>query len=149
MNQEFDHFDVAMATELDRVRMFSHPDLPNGIGLIEFSFRGGKVFVAIEDEFDTLLFSRMLPKASLSCTYPFQSPFWDSFVGKSLVGAWQMTNDRGYTDALQMRFRELPNAGSYSVVQMYGEASQITLVETTPVREVSIRASDARIKGQA
>ena len=144
MSQEFDHFDAAMATELDRVRMFSHPDLPDGIGLIEFSFRGGNVFVTVEDEFDTLLSSRMLPKASLSHTRPCQSSFWDSFVGKSLVGAWQMTNDRGYPDGIQMKFRELPNAGAYSIVQMYGEASQITLVEITPVREVSIRTSDAR-----
>lgn len=141
MNQEFDHFDAAMATELEGVRMFSHPDLPDGIGLVEFSFRGGKVFVGVEDEFDTLLFARMLPEAYLSYTCPCQSPFWNSFVGKSLVGAWQMTNDRGYPDAMQMRFRELPNAGAYSVVQMYGEASQITLVETTPVREISIRTS--------
>ena len=141
MKQEFDYFDTAMATELEQVRLFSHPDFPDGIGLIELSFRGGKVFIAVEDEFDTLLCSRAFPVAYLSYTYLGQSSFWDSFVGKSLVGAWQMTNDRGYPDAIQLRFREIPNAGTYAVVQMYGEASQITLVETAQVREVSIRIS--------
>ena len=139
MNNEFSHFDDAMATELKQVKMFSHPDLPNGIGLIELYFLGGAVFVGIEDEYDTLLCSRTRSDSYDLYTFPCASSFWNSIVGRSLVGAWYMSNDRGYADAIQLRFRELPNDGPYTIIQLYGEASQITLSELKEVREASIR----------
>ncbi len=138
MTSEFDHFDNVIATALEDVRMFSHPDLPNGIGLVELSFVGGKVFLGIEDEYDTLLYSRAMPESHHSYTLRSSSSFWSPILGRSLVGAWQMTNDRGYSDAIQLRFRERANAGPYTIIQMCGEASQITLTELKEVRELSI-----------
>ncbi|MBL0159766.1 MAG: hypothetical protein IPP47_22060 [Bryobacterales bacterium] len=55
-------------------------------------------------------------------------------LGKTLTDAWQMTSDRGYPDAVQLRFRDLANEGPYTIVQLYGEASQITIAELKVVR---------------
>jgi hypothetical protein len=141
MSQEWNYFDAAIATVLESVKLFSHPDLPNGIGLIELSFPKCKVFVGIEDEYDTLLCSSVVLKTHVAYTCSISSSFWDPAIGKSLVGAWQMTNDRGYPDAIQLRFRELANAGLYTIIQLYGEASQITMTELKELREVSISHS--------
>ena len=57
-----------------------------------------------------------------------------------------MTNDRGYPDAIQLRFRDSPNLGAYTIIQCYAEASQITLNELKEVRETSIRETENRIR---
>jgi hypothetical protein len=117
--------------------MFAHPDLPECIGVIELSFPGLTVFVCIEDEYDTLACTNVLPPTYSEYIVRLDAGFWDTLVGKDLTNAWLMTSDRGYPDAIQLRFRDLPNAGNYSVVQMYGEASRIVLTQITVVREWS------------
>ena len=141
MSEIFDQFDESIATNLVAVRMWAHPDLPNGIGLIELSFATGQVFIGIEDEYDTLLCSRVKMESHGSYTCPIPSPFWDPLVGKSLVGAWKMTSDRGYPDAIQLRFRERANSGPGMIIQLYGEASQITLSDLKEVRRASMSKS--------
>lgn len=138
IRQEFDQFDEVMTTALERVRHFAHPDLPNGIGLVELCFMKSKVFIGIEEEYDTLLCSKLSPEshAPYNCSRP--NSFWESVIGWVLVGAWLMTNDRGYVDAVQLRFRELANEGAYTVVQLYGEASQITLAQFRESRRSSM-----------
>ena len=115
--------------------MFAHPDLLDGIGVVELCFHDWKVFVCIDDEYDTLIFTNTMPESHSSYTHALKASFWDAVLGKALTDAWQMTSDRGYPDALQLRFRDLPNAGPYTTVQMYGEASQIVLTELKVVRE--------------
>jgi uncharacterized protein DUF6334 len=143
MSQEFDQFDRAIATTLSEVKMFAHPDLPNGIGVIELSFSDCKVFICIDDEYDTLTCTDAVPESHSGYTYALAASFWDGVLGKALTNAWRMTNDRGYPDAFQLRFRELPNAGPYSILQMYGEASQITLTELKVVRAYSLEPKPA------
>lgn len=135
MTQQFDQFDRAISTTLREVKMFAHPDLPKDIGVVELRFSECTVFVRIEDEYDTLVCANTMPESYSAYTRSLSSSFWDGVLGKALTNAWQMTNDRGYPDALQLRFRDLPNAGPYTTLQMYGEASQITLTELKVVRE--------------
>jgi hypothetical protein len=141
MTRKFDQFDCAISTTLNEAKMFAHPDLPNGIGVIELSFPDCKVFVCIEDEYDTLICKNALPESHSSYTHVLTGSFWDGVLGKALTNAWLMTNDRGYPDALQLRFRDLPNAGPYTTLQMYGEASQIALTELMVVREAQQEAA--------
>lgn len=134
MSQEFDQFDRAISTTLNEVKMFAHPDLSNGIGVIELSFSESRVFVCIDNEYDTLICANTMPESHSTYTQVLTVSFWDEVLGKALANAWQMTNDRGYPDAIQLRFRDLPNAGPYTILQMYGEASQIVLTELKVVR---------------
>lgn len=143
IGQHFDKFDRAISTTLKGVKMFGHPDLPGGVGVIELSFSDCKVFLCIEDEFDTLLCTSILPASHSGYTHRLDPSFWDGTLGKALTNAWQMTNDRGYRDAIQLRFRDQPNAGSYTTVQMLGEASQISLSELKVVREKSPEVESA------
>jgi len=129
MSKEFDQFDSPTTLTLDSVRMYSHPDLPKDPGVIELSFSDWKVFVCVEADNDTLVCERSLPASHSAYTLELPPSFWDRVVGKTLTTAWKMTNDRGYPDALQLRFRDSPNAGEYTVIQMVAEASQITLTE--------------------
>ncbi len=135
MSQEFNQFDSEKVRTLESVKMFAHPDLPNGIGVIELSFPDCKVFVCIDDEYDTLICTNAMPESHASYTLALPASFWESVLGKTLTNAWQMTDDRGYPDAIQLRFRDLPNAGPYTIFQMYGEASEIALTELKVVRE--------------
>ncbi len=135
MTQEFTQFDSEHVRTLESVSMFAHPDLPDWIGVIQFSFSAITVYVCIEDDNDTLTCINCLPQSHVGYTLRLSASFWDRLLGKTLTNAWQMTNDRGYPDAIQLRFRELPNAGPYTIIQMYGEASRIVLTELGVVRE--------------
>lgn len=135
MSKQFDQFDRAISTTLKEVKMFAHPDLPNEIGVVILSFPECRVFICIDDEYDTLICTNAMPDSHSGYTQTLTVSFWDGILGKALTNAWQMTNDRGYPDAVQLRFRDLPNAGPYTTLQMYGEASQITLTELKVVRE--------------
>ena len=141
MSQDCDPFDFDDVAILEIVRMFAHPDLPNGVCLIELSFTEGQVFVAVDDRTDDLICSRTLPEVGFACRRPFPTSFWDPVIGLSLITAWQMTNNRGYRDAVQLRFRARPSEGPYTLVQLYGEASQIVLGEVKEIRRASMGQS--------
>src|SRR5690606_29077989 len=111
------------------------PDLPTSVGIIELSFLDCTVFVCIQDEYDTLLCTQTKPESHVSYTCSLSASFWEPLLRKTLTDAWQMTSDRGYPDALQLRFRDQPNAGHSTTVQLYGEASQITITEFRAVRQ--------------
>lgn len=133
---EFIEFDAEESRNLRRVRVFAQPDLPNWPGVIEFGFDEFIVFVCAEPEFDTLLCTRMIPERfRRSHTVPLASTFWNGVLGWALTDAWRMTNDRGYFDALQLRFRERPNAGPYRYVQLFAICSSIQLIEFQVLRE--------------
>lgn len=135
MKKEFQQFDCAIAATLNEAKMFAHPDLPNAIGVIQLSFPDCRIFVCIEDEDDTLTCTNTMPESHSAYTLALRTSFWDTVVGKALTNAWRMTDDRGYPDAIQLRFREFANSGPYTIIQIYGEASQITLTELKVVRE--------------
>ena len=138
MSEIFNQFDCDGLRILQSVQMLAHPDLPTGVGVIELSFLDCAVFVCIEDEYDTLLCTRTRPESHVSYTCSLSAHFWEPILRKTLTDAWQMTSDRGYPDALQLRFRDQPNAGQYTTVQLYGEASQITITEFKAVRQYSV-----------
>jgi hypothetical protein len=133
---EFDQFDAERSRSLTHVRMLSDPDLPNWPGVVELAFDEFTVFVCVEPEFDTLLCTRNLPE-SYRRSYPVVMPlsFWKTVIGWTLVDAWQMRNDRGYADAIQLRFREQPNAGPYRHIQLWAICSSIRLLEFQILRE--------------
>jgi hypothetical protein len=137
MSQEFNQFDCAIATALVGVGTFAHPDLPSAIGVVGLSFPDCKVFVCIDNEYDSLICTNIMPGSHSGYTRSLSASFWDSLLGKALTNAWQMTNDRGYPDAIQLRFRDLPNAGPYTIIQMCAEASHIVLIELKVTRESS------------
>lgn len=133
---EFNQFDADESRNLKHVRMFSDPDLPNWPGVIELAFDEFIVFVCVEPEFDTLLCTRTLPERyGRSHTIAMPATFWDVVLGWTLADAWQMKNDRGYTDAIQLRFRELPNSGSFRHIQLWAICSSIRLTEFHVLRE--------------
>jgi hypothetical protein len=143
MSEEFDQFDCGISTALKEVKMFAHPDLPKGIGVIELFFPGCKVFVCTDDECDTLVCTSALPESHFGYVHALRASFWDAVLGKALTNASRMTNDRGYPDGLQLRFRDLPNDGAYTSLQIYAEASQIVLTELKVVRENSAAPKSA------
>jgi uncharacterized protein DUF6334 len=138
MSLAFDQFSFDDVPILESVKMSAHPDLPDGIGLIELSFTEGKVFIAVDIDTDNLVCSRTLPELGAAYTTPVPASFWDPVIGRALTTAWQMTCDRGYPDAIQLRFRAHPNEGPYNLIQLYGEASQILLSEVKQIRQASI-----------
>lgn len=132
----FDQFDAEESRTLVSARMLADPDLPNWPGIVELTFDEFKVFVCIETEFDTLLCTRTLPESyRRSYTVGIPAVFWEAVIGWTLTDAWQMENDRGYRDAIHLRFRERPNAGSYRHIQLWGISSSIRLLEFQVVRE--------------
>lgn len=127
------HFDQFAAQETRRlvaVRMRSDPDLPRWPALVELTFDEFTVYVCAEPQIDTLLCTRTLP-GSYSCNYPVELPttFWNGLIGWTLTDAWQMKNDRGYLDAIQLWFRQQPNAGRYRYVQLWAICSSVRLFE--------------------
>jgi hypothetical protein len=118
-----------MTTAVVGGRMFCHPDLPSGVSVVELSFAPATVFIMVDEQSDALISIRTVQEDLVRPDRLLSSEFWDPVVGKILVGVWFMTNDRGYLDAMQLRFREQPNAGAYSTIQLNGEASQISLAE--------------------
>ena len=134
MSRNFDQFQFDDVPILETVRMFAHPDFADGVSMIEMYFTTGRVFIAIDQDTDNLICSRTLPEVGAPYTIRLPARFWDPIIGKSLTTAWQMTNDRGYPDAVQLRFRALPNEGPYTIVQLYGEASQIIVSEVEEIR---------------
>jgi hypothetical protein len=132
----FDQFDAEESRTFVAARILADPDLPNWPGVIELTFDEFTTFVCIETEFDTLLCTRTLPE-SYRHSYTIEIPagFWNSLIGWTLTEAWRMTNDRGYPDAIHLRFREQPNSGLYRHVQLWGICSSIRLWEFKVVRE--------------
>jgi Family of unknown function (DUF6334) len=131
MSENFYQFDCAIGSTLSSAEIFSHPDLPGTAGVVVLRFRDCHVFICVNDEDDTLRCSRVLPPSHASYSLQMSTSFWERLLGKTLTNAWQMTNDRGYPDGVQLRFRDSPNAGEYHIVQMIGEASQIALFQFT------------------
>lgn len=127
MSGNFDQFDCAIGSPLAGAEMFSHPDLPGSPGVVVLSFPSCHVFICVHDADDTLSCSNELPLSHKSCSLQVPASFWQLLLGKTLTNAWRMTNDRGYSDGIQLRFRDSPNAGEHYIVQMIGEASQIAL----------------------
>jgi hypothetical protein len=131
-------FDGVDMPVLEKAKMHAHPDLPEEVGLIELSFTEGGVFIAVDSDTDNLICSTSLPGAGAECTVPLPASFWDPLLGQALTNAWHMTNDRGYPDAVQLRFRALPNEGPYTTIQMCGLASGIAICEVKEIRHWSM-----------
>lgn len=133
MTEIFDQFDFDSTADLGAsilrdVTTYVDPSLPNCVALVKFSFGAADVFVGIEIDEDTLACSREMHGEYRHCLI-LTSPFWAPFVGRHLMNAWQMRNEKGRIDAYQLRFREKASEGQYSIVQLYAEASQITISE--------------------
>lgn len=133
---DFNQFDARESRRLREARVFSNPDLPLWPAVVQLTFDEFSVFVCVEPEFDTLVCSRELPDSyQRSASVMIAASFWDSVLGWTLADAWQMRNDRGYMDALQLRFREYPDKGAYRHVQLWAFCSSIRLLEFHVARE--------------
>jgi hypothetical protein len=125
--------------------MFAHPDLPRGVGVVVLSFASCQVFVCVDDQNDSLICTRAMPESHSDYLVSLPSTLWERVVGKTLTNAWLMTNDRGYRDAMQLRFRDLPNTGAYTIIQICVAASQMSI----SLLKVIATADVADVDGQA
>ena len=134
---EFNQFDSVISTPLRDIQFFAHPDLPEAIGLVNLVFETGIVLIQIETEFDTLSLSTRFEESHQTFTIKLGIGAYRSILGKILVNAWKMTNDRGYFDSIQLRLRENAiNAGSYTYLQFYAEASQIAITQLKSLDDI-------------
>ena len=118
--------------------MFADRSLPGGVCLIELTLNDELVVIYVEPEDDTLRVIRKLPQPYSSDAYLLSADFWQPLIGKLLIQIWTMINETGYVDAIQLKFQAPDNVDSVTMVQMYGEASQISIVESTPSRTISL-----------
>jgi hypothetical protein len=116
---------------------------PNEVALVELCFDGFSVLISVENADDTLVCARRLESLPephrVAYPHPLSTDFWDHPIGQTLVSAWQMTDDGGYPDAIQLRFRQKPNEGDYATINLEAVASAIVLSEFNVVRQMPQR----------
>jgi hypothetical protein len=118
--------------------MTGHDLTPKEIGAVQLRFTEFTVYVVVDSDDDTLVCIRDETDPRLAAyRHPIAGSFWAPFVGRSLTDAWQMVNHRGYWDGLQLEFRDSPVSEIRSIVQLYSEGSQITLLELSVTRRDS------------
>lgn len=130
----FDQFDTEEPAVLQDVKMWSHVTTPNWPGRIVLDFGRFSVSIRVEADNDTLVLRRADELLDAEHTVPLRSDFWEPLIGWTLANAWQMTSDRGHTDAVQLRFREHVASGPYATVQFWAVCSSIELVELVSAR---------------
>jgi hypothetical protein len=96
----------------------------------ELTLEGGVLLVGANADDDTVRLSRgtsALPnRLDVSSWYP-----WELVIGASVIWAWQLRNQQGYQDALQLQFSFRP--GSSATIQLTCQASAL---QTSTVEEI-------------
>lgn len=135
MTDQFDAFESDDVLILQRARMFGPHDALETL-VVELSFNEFSVFVYVDTADDTLLCARLRPESYMTeHSRLVTSTFWTPLEGRALTDAWQMHNDRGYRDAIQLRFRESASEGAYTIVQLTAVASRIIVSQLEIARE--------------
>jgi hypothetical protein len=118
--------------------MSGHELTRNEVGAIELQFSEFAVSICVDPASDSLTCirnGRHPPNSEFR--HPIAARFWAPLMGQTLTDAWQMVNHRGYWDSLQLEFRDSPEAIRRTIVQLYAEGSQISLLELGVMRSES------------
>ena len=123
-------------TPLRRVRTFGHPDVV-GIDGIYLEFDAVQVSVFVNADEDALVWRR----GNVFPNYPEQlekeASFWNKFLSQQVIWIWEMQNQTGCRDALQMLFTSAKN--EHLIVQLLAMSSTVLvfdLRETGPSPEL-------------
>jgi hypothetical protein len=136
MSRVSDPLESADLRVLRGVEVFGCSALPNVAGLVILDLSHLTVFILVESDDDTLVCSRELSdRHRVEYNVPIATTFWTPLLGQTLTTVWRMTADRGFPDALQLRFRTFPNDGDYTIVLLEAVASEIVQSELRVVRK--------------
>jgi len=98
-----------------------------------FDFDGGRFFIVVDPDFDTV---RIEPRGAghghvvvITDQHPFES-----LIGCRLRWGWLLTNQRGYTDGVQLEFAR---DGQTWILQLVAEASLLTAYSLAPLDHLS------------
>jgi len=116
------------------VSVFSHELIfeneCNMISAISLVFEDGIVFHEALDTDEISCSSQLNDKYDVRMDISKDSP-WNKAIGKPVLWTWHLTNQQGYSDAVQYEFSNLRNQGNPSV-QLLVIASQIETYNVCP-----------------
>ena len=105
------------------------PESREDLAGVVLSFEEHEVFVYVDSEFDEVVAATSLPSELLRTGSRYDTGVWCDAAGCSMLWAWQMSNQQGYSDGLQIAFHR-PGTGVPSVVvQVIGCASFLEVYE--------------------
>ena len=127
--------EIALAELIDqqlrRVRTFGHPDVV-GIDGIYLEFDAVQISVFVNADEDSLEWRR----GSVFPNYPEQiekeASFWSKFLNQQVIWIWEMQNQTGCRDALQMLFTSAKN--EHLIVQLLAMSSTMLVFDLREVR---------------
>lgn len=126
---------------LRRVEMYAALAFPEDVEVVEFEFDEGRFRVTVIPDDDTL---ETLWLSGMEVTKPFDPhlvraahEFWTSLVGWYVLHWRVMTNQRGYTDAIELEMT--PPAGEYRrrFVRIEASSSRLRIQEMVAARTVA------------
>ncbi len=122
-----------------RVEMYAEPAFPEDVVAVELEFSEGRYRVSVNPDDDTvetgwLAMEVANPLDPQLVTVPHE--FWAPLVGMCVLHSRMMTNQRGYTDAIELEMT--PVAGEYrkSFVRIEAIASRLEIQEMVALRTV-------------
>ena len=114
---------ISEGKQLSSVSVYVHPDLPNEHVALSLKFDGKIVFIEALDD-DTLnISSKLCSDEYIELEYGNNTPFKQA-IGQPLRWAWEMTNNNGYLDGVQMEFAESVSSDA-NIIQIQIIASRI------------------------
>lgn len=123
---------------LRRVEMYAAPVFPEDVEVVEFEFDEGHFRVTVIPDDDTLetvwLSATEVTNAFDPHLARVAHEFWTSLVGWYVLHWRVMTNERGYTDAIELEMT--PSAGEYRrrYVRIEASSSRLRIQEMVAAR---------------
>jgi hypothetical protein len=97
-----------------------------------FKFRAGTFCVAVDPNDDTVKIVATNVGNSHVVNVTDQPP-WSALVGSRLRWGWTLTNQRGYTDGVQLEFF---HERDFWIIQVIAEASSLTSYSISPLNRM-------------
>lgn len=119
--------------DLQVVSYLYEPESPKDISAIRLGFTGGEWLIQVDEDDSTLQVGapsavvETYKSVNVSTHFP-----WAAAVGKHPRWVWQMVNQRGYEDALQVEFADT-DRGGYVRIQMIAMNVSIQVNVVTPL----------------
>jgi hypothetical protein len=123
---------------LRRAEMYAEPAYPEDVELVEFEFDEGRFRVTVIPDDDTIETAWRLATEVTNPLDPrlvrVPHEFWASLLGWNVLHWRIMTNQRGYTDAIELEMT--PPAGEYRrrFVRIEAGASRLRIQEMVAAR---------------
>ncbi len=119
---------IARYESLKHVYHIILPELPKDISAVKTEFSESAVFIAVDENDDTLYVVPQLPDdltdgqtVDVSACEP-----WKNVIGKPVRWVWELKNNQGYSDGIQFEFAANIKDRAI-IIQMMGIASRISL----------------------